>query len=87
MIIAVNMVLLIFDDCNGCTKDNLYFSMHTYDNRIGFDFTHKIKNLIIESSSEMIDINFCPWCGRKLNDDIASFEKCCLGRELGEIDD
>ena len=72
------------NDCKGCAKDNLYFSIHTYDNRIGFDFTHMIKNLVIEPSSEMSDINFCAGGGRKLNDVTIPFEKCCLGRGLGE---
>ena len=74
------------DDCCGCADNNLYFSIHTYDNRIGFDFTHKIKNLIIEPSSEMININFCPWCGRKLDDVTIPFEKCCLNKELKNAD-
>ena len=56
------------EDCSGCAEDNLYFSIRTYQNRIGLDFTHRIKNLIIEPCSEMVDINFCPWCGKQLND-------------------
>lgn len=65
----------------------IYIFLYIYDNRVGFDFVHKIKKLIIEPSSEMIDINFCPWCGRKLNDDIVPFDKCCLGGELEGIED
>jgi len=72
------------EDCSGCAEDNLYFSIRTYQNRIGLDFTHRIKNLIIEPCSEMVDINFCPWCGKQLNDELVPFENCCLGRCLGE---
>lgn len=72
------------EDCSGCAEDNLYFSIRTYQNRIGLDFTHRIKNLIIEPCSEMVDINFCPWCCKQLNDELVPFENCCLGRCLGE---
>lgn len=64
------------ENCDGCADENLYFSIRTYDNNIGFDFSHRIKELVIEPSSEMVQINFCPWCGKKLSDEIVPFEKC-----------
>lgn len=63
-------------DCYGCAEENLNFSIRTYEDYIGMDFTHRIRDLIIEPSSEMIKINFCPWCGRDLSKGYIPFEKC-----------
>lgn len=68
------------EDCNGCA--DMGFSMHTYDNRIGFGFSHSIKALHIGRYSEMLDINFCPWCGKRLSKEMVDFDKCCLGTPI-----
>lgn len=77
------------EDCNGCADENLYFSLRTYENNIGFDFYHKIRELTISPSSEMIQFNFCPWCGKQIvnNDNIVPFEKCQLGDKLENKED
>lgn len=67
------------ENCNGCAPGNMGFAMHTYGNRIGFDYRHRIKELIIGRNSEMFDINFCPWCGKRLSKEMVDFDKCCLG--------
>ena len=73
-------------NCNGCVEDNLYFSIKKFsDNRIAFEFYHKIKDLIINPFSEAININYCPFCGERLNDEIIDFDKCCLGRGLKKL--
>lgn len=63
-------------DCGGCMEKNLNFSIRTYRNLVGVDFTHRIRELIIEPSSEMFRINFCPWCGKNLGNENIPFEKC-----------
>lgn len=72
------------DNCQGCAEDNQFFSMCVEGNSIRFAFYHKIKNLIISPNSEVIKINFCPWCGRKITDNSIDFDKCCLGEKLEE---
>lgn len=52
-------------DCDGCAKSG--FKLFTYDNRIGFSYNQKIKQLHIGRNSEMFDVNFCPWCGKRIN--------------------
>ena len=67
-------------DCDGC-RDN-GFGIHAYDNRIGFSFANHIKELCIDRYSEMLDINFCPWCGKRLSKEMVDFDKCCLGTPI-----
>lgn len=71
-------------DCGGCVENE--FVLNTYDNRISFSFTHCIKEIYIGRHSEMFDINFCPWCGRRLSKELVDFEKCCLGEPLEETE-
>lgn len=59
------------EGCGGCMVDG--FVLRTYDNRIGFSYNHKIKELFIGRNSEMIDFNFCPWCGKQLTDKLVDF--------------
>lgn len=77
------------DDCDGCKDNNLLFELKTYENNIGVNYYHKIRDLTIAPSSEMIQINFCPWCGRQLIDDDkkVSFDKCHMGGRLKLIED
>lgn len=55
-------------DCDGC-KD-YGFKLFTYNNRIGFSYRQNIKQLHIGKNSEMLDINYCPWCGKRLNNEV-----------------
>ena len=71
-------------DCGGCAEGNWHFTLRAYENRIGIDYLHRFKHLVVDTSSEMIDINFCPWCGRQLSEEIKPFSKCCLGDRLKE---
>lgn len=68
--------------CDGCKEENRHFSLISWENNLKFDYVSRIKNLIIEPSSESIKINFCPWCGRLLTDNPVDFEQCCLGGNL-----
>ena len=55
-------------DCSDCDVCKDYgFRLFTYDNRIGFSYRQNIKQLHIGRNSEMLDINFCPWCGKRIN--------------------
>ena len=64
--------------CDGCKRENILFSLHTYSNRIGINFYRKIKGLTIDQHSEMFTFNFCPWCGKQLTEELVDFEKCGL---------
>lgn len=72
------------DDCDGCKNDNLLFGLNTYDNYFGFCYYHKIRDLIIVPSSEMVKFNYCPWCGKQIVDDKdkVPFERCYFGSKL-----
>ncbi len=73
------------ENCGGCADENHYFSLFTYENRMGFSYHFKAKNFGIDRNSEMMTINFCPWCGRPLSEKIVSFEKSCMNFEMGSV--
>lgn len=73
--------------CRGCTKDNLRFELAAWKNYISLAFVHRIRRLIIEPFSEAIQINFCPWCGKKLTEEPVDFDKCHCGGELELLED
>lgn len=68
--------------CDGCRDDNLRFELRCWDNYISIGYFHRIKSLCIEPFSESIAINYCPWCGKKLTDELVDFKKCHYGKEL-----
>lgn len=72
------------EECDGCLFENIRFELYAYDNRISVGYFHKIKEAVIAPYSESIDINFCPWCGKQITDNLVDFEKCCLGEPLKE---
>lgn len=61
--------------CDGCAEGNEHFELFSRDNRIGLSFAFKAKGLQIARNSEMLTINFCPWCGKKLTEQPVEFEK------------
>ncbi|MBU5331679.1 hypothetical protein KQI61_05675 [Anaerocolumna aminovalerica] len=69
-------------NCDGCKEENHTFLIRTYENRIGFDYVAHVKGMHVMPTSEMLDINYCPWCGRRISEQEVSFEKCCLGTEI-----
>ena len=72
------------ENCDGCNNGG--FGIHAYENRIGFSYSKTIKELHIGKYSEMLDINYCPWCGKRLTDKLIDFEKCMLGMQLDKIE-
>ena len=73
------------EDCGGCADDNEYFGLFTYENRMGFSYHFKSQNLRIDRNSQMLTINFCPWCGKPLSEEIVPFEKSCINFEMGSV--
>lgn len=70
------------EDCDGCADGNYTFKLNKHeDNSIGLEFYHKIRGLKISPFSELLSINYCPWCGNKLVDDnkMIEFENCVIG--------
>lgn len=70
------------NDCNGCSSKNMHFGLTIWDNNLQLSYVRRIKGLIIEPYSEIIEINFCPWCGKSLTDKPVDFDKCCCGTKL-----
>lgn len=60
--------------CRGCSEDNIRFELTSWDNYIYLAFIHRIRRLVIESFSVAIPINFCPWCGNKLTEELVDFD-------------
>jgi ferredoxin len=57
------------DQCNnGCSENNHYFDIILYKDTISIDYTHKINNLTIETSSARFNINYCPLCGKRMSE-------------------
>ena len=73
-------------DCDGCATKNSRFGLITWDNSIQLSYVKRIKRLIIEPYSEVVKINFCPWCGKPLTDTPVDFDKCCCGMKLDLIE-
>ncbi len=53
------------EGCNGCGDVSFYIGLK-WDDYIYVEFYQKIKNVEISPISEGIKINYCPFCGRKL---------------------
>ena len=63
------------EDCDGCDDNNHMFTL-SYDHRgINLGYVHKVRGTNIMPFSEDIRINFCPWCGRQIEDDIVEFNE------------
>lgn len=72
-------------DCDGCEEENTHFALTAWKNCIGLTYRFKGRDLEIDRCSELLDINFCPWCGRRLSEKMVDFEKSCLGEEPMKI--
>ena len=57
-------------DCYGCSEENNYFSITTWDDNLYLNYYHKIKDVIIAPISARFSINYCPMCGRKITENI-----------------
>lgn len=64
--------------CNGCADKNFHFTLYKWRNLIQLGFIHEIPECTVAQTSEHLQINYCPWCGEKLTDEIVPFEKCCV---------
>lgn len=83
-----NLCEKIVDDncgtCNcGCADENYHFTLYKSKNWIQLGFHRKLADLIISPFSELLHINYCPWCGEKLSDKDKTFDECCV-RKLVE---
>lgn len=63
------------ENCDGCAEGNEHFKLFASDNRIGLSYAFKATGLQIARNSEMLTINYCPWCGKKLTDQPVEFEE------------
>lgn len=68
----------ICDGCDGCTDENFHFTLYKWQDTIHFGFHHQISDFITSKTSEKLTINYCPWCGEKMNDNPVQFEKSCI---------
>lgn len=76
------------DTCiNGCSDKNLRFELTSWKNYISLGYIHRINNIIIEPYSEAIKINYCPWCGKQLTENLVDFNECHCGNSLKLIEE
>lgn len=66
------------DTCNGCIDEDFHFTLYKWRDMIQMGFIHEIPECTVAQTSEHLKINYCPWCGERLADEIAPFEKCCV---------
>lgn len=67
-------------DCDGCKEENRTFEIYKSKNRIGLSYIQNIKGLRVMPYSEMLNLNFCPWCGKQISNELIEFERCCIGK-------
>lgn len=56
-------------------KEDCYFTLSRHKDVITFGFPHNNVN-----DTVCIKINFCPWCGEKLNNKRVVFKNYCIGK-------
>lgn len=66
------------EDCDGCTDKNFHFTLYKWRDMIQMGFIHEIPECTVAQTSEHLTINYCPWCGKRLSNEITSFEMCCV---------
>lgn len=66
------------EDCDGCTDKASHFTLYKFQDKIGFAYIQEIPECTIAQISEHLKINYCPWCGQKLTDEIVPFERSCV---------
>lgn len=54
--------------CLGCAEENNYFSVDFWNDDMCINYYHKIDEVIIAPVSARFSINYCPMCGKKIND-------------------
>ncbi len=64
--------------CNGCSDKNFHFTIYKWEELVSFGFIHEIPECTVAQTSEHLKINYCPWCGEKLTNEIIPFEECCV---------
>lgn len=64
------------EDCDGCTDEKFHFTLYRYHDMISFAYIQEIPECTIAQTSEHLKINYCPWCGQKMTDELVSFEEC-----------
>ena len=62
------------ENCNGCAQTDI-FTLTACDTRIGLQFQRDANDAHIGQFSEMFHINFCPFCGKWISEEIIPFEK------------
>jgi len=54
------------EGCYGCTDENSYWYITTWEDIISLNYYHKVRDLIIAPCSCRFAINFCPMCGKRI---------------------
>lgn len=66
------------ENCDGCQDKNYHFTLYKFDDGISLGFIRKVGNVLCAPRSELIGINYCPWCGEQLNNGNEwKFDSCC----------
>lgn len=67
------------EDCSsGCADKNFHFTIYKWQESLSFGFIHATPKCTIAQTSEMVAINYCPWCGEKISEQEVPFEKCSV---------
>jgi len=57
-------------NCGGCSDDNHFFSITSWDDNMQLSYYHKIKEVIIAPVSTRFNFNFCPMCGKRISKEL-----------------
>lgn len=71
--------IIVDDNCSECGGCKEYFKLYSYgkyeeNTFINIEHYKKVGEVIIDSFSEGLHINYCPYCGKQLSKDIKDFD-------------
>lgn len=79
------------DSCENCTQCSINYTLrgrkidetgHVY---IQCDYKFDNGDIVMWNSTEPLNINYCPYCGRKLADNLVNYED--IGNHVADIED
>lgn len=54
--------------CEGCSDENSYFSIDTWEDNMCLNYFRKIRDVVIAPVSARFSINYCPMCGKRISE-------------------
>lgn len=81
----------IFDSCENCSQCNIHYILkgvkieetgHVF---INCEYTYTNGDIVMKNFTESLNINFCPYCGKQLAENMVKFED--IGEYIADIED